>query len=83
MSTTKYQMQAKSSADGQLYSWLANLPDWAAAGYTTAGHPGTAQDITLAGGGIDNAVDTTPDGAMTFDDGSFVVFDDGSYAVTT
>lgn len=58
---TKYQMQAKSSANGQLYSWLADTPDWAAAGYVTAGHPGTAQDIAIAGGGIDNSSTLTSD----------------------
>ena len=51
---TKYQMQAKSSANAALYSWLAAAPDWAGAGYVTAGYPGTALDVALAGGGFDN-----------------------------
>lgn len=50
---SKYQMQAKSSADGQLYSWLAVAPDWSAVGYSTAGYPGAALDVTLTGGGLD------------------------------
>jgi hypothetical protein len=77
---TKYQMQAKSSADAQLYSWLAVAPDFAAVGYPG---PGSAQDIAISGGGIDTGTSGIPDNAMTFDDGSFVVFDDGSFAVTT
>lgn len=79
---TKFQMQAKSSADGQLYSWLANTRDFAAEGYVTASYPGTALDVCVAGGGIETD-ELAPDNAMTFDDGSFVVFDDGSFAVTT
>lgn len=55
---SKYQMQACSSANGQLYSWLAVAPDWAAAGYIAAEFPGVAQDIALTGGGLDNAAGT-------------------------
>jgi hypothetical protein len=79
---TEYQMQARSSADGRLYSWLAAAPDFVASGYITAGYPGTALDVAMTGGGIDTG-SSIPDDAMTFDDGSYVVFDDGSYAVTT
>jgi hypothetical protein len=39
------QMQARSSSNGQLYTWVASGPDWAAAGY--AG-PGTALDVVVA-----------------------------------
>ncbi len=79
---TKYQMQAQSSTNLALYSWLANAPDWAAVGYGLAGHPGTALDVTLAGGGIDDG-SVIPDGAFVFDDGSLVAFDDGSIAVSS
>lgn len=78
---SQYQMQAKSSANAQLYSWLASAPDWTAVGYVAADYPGTAQDITLTGGGLDTG-STVPAGAYVFDDGSFVVFDDGSFAVS-
>jgi hypothetical protein len=50
---SKFQMQAQSSADGRLYSWLSVTPDWTAAGYAAAGFPGSAQDVTLTGGGLD------------------------------
>lgn len=46
---SKYQMQARSSANGQLYSWLADAPDFGAIGY--AG-PGAALDAALSGGGL-------------------------------
>ena len=78
---TNYQMQAKSSANGQLYSWLALAPDFVAAGYVTAGYPGTAQDIALTGGGIDNSAGL-PANTITLADGSTVTLTDGSYATT-
>lgn len=82
--STKYQMQAKSSANGQLYSWLAAAPDFAAAGYVTAGYPGSAQDIALSGGGIDNTGGSSlPDKTITLTDGSYVTLTDGSYVTTT
>lgn len=50
MALSQYLMQAKSSADGQLYTWTATAPDWAAAGYTGTG---SALDVAVAGGGAD------------------------------
>jgi lysophospholipase L1-like esterase len=43
----KLQFQARSSLDGNLYSWRATGLDFAGAGYLAAGYPGTPQDITL------------------------------------
>lgn len=80
MSAAKYLMQAKSSASGELATWRADLPDWAAV-HAPVLHDGTWQDVTLAGGGFETP-DTTPDGAFVFDDGSLVAFDDGSIAVS-
>lgn len=80
---TKYQMQAKSSANAQLYSWLALAMDWAAAGYVIAGYPGTAQDVALTGGGLDTTGSSLPDKTITLTDGSTVTLADGSYATTT
>lgn len=74
---TQYQMQACSSANGQLYSWLAAAPDWLAAGYVTAGYPGTAQDVTLTGGGLD-----TTGSADTSDVSVVAVTASGAYAVS-
>lgn len=82
MMATLYQMQAKSSANAQLYSWLALAPDWAAAGYVTAGYPGTAQDVTLSGGGFDTTGASLPANTITLADGSSVTLTDGSYATT-
>lgn len=49
------QMQARSSADGLLYVWVANAPDFAATGYPG---PGSALDIAIsmrpAGASIDS-----------------------------
>lgn len=79
---TSYLMQA--ATDGSLVTWLSVAPDWIAEfAPALPGGAGPYQDICVAGGGIDNGADATPDGAMVFDDGSFVVFDDGSFAVTT
>lgn len=39
------QMQARSSSNGQLYSWNSDSPDFAAAGYPG---PGSAQDVAIS-----------------------------------
>jgi hypothetical protein len=90
MALAKYQMQGKSLGDddvpaGTLFSWLSDLPDWTGAFATVGGELILVTDVALAGGGFDipSSTPTTPDGAMTFDDGSLVVFDDGSYVTTT
>jgi hypothetical protein len=46
---SKYQMQAASSVNGRLYSWLAVIPDWQALGFPG---PGIASDVSLIGGGL-------------------------------
>lgn len=71
---TKFQMQAKSSTDFALRSWLADAPDWLGTGYATAGYPGTPLDIALAGGGIDTSSGSggdlvTSDGVTVTSDG--------------
>jgi hypothetical protein len=39
------QMQARSSSNGQLYTWVTGAPDWAASGFPG---PGPAVDVALA-----------------------------------
>lgn len=75
--TTSYQMQACSSADGVLYSWVAPTPDWGAASFPG---PGVAQDVALSGGGFIN-VDETVDGAIVDDFGAFVLDDGGDQVI--
>lgn len=55
------QMQARSSSNGQLYSWLSSSPDWAMAGFPG---PGSGQEPAVSmrpaavvgdgGGGVEN-----------------------------
>lgn len=87
MATSNFLMQARHPVDGTLATWRSSTPDRTALFAPTLpsphdGPPLEWQDICVSGGGIEGP-DITPDGAMTFDDGSFVVFDDGSFAVTT
>lgn len=77
---TKCLMQAQDMSSLALVTWLSALPDWDAVDAPAGGY--LTDSITLAGGGLESE-SVTPDGALTFDDGSFVVFDDGSFAVTS
>jgi hypothetical protein len=79
MNTAKFLMQARSSADGHLYTWRALTRDFLGVGYTG---PGSPLDVCVAGGGFEY-VPTVPDKSITLSDGSYVVLSDGSYAVTT
>jgi hypothetical protein len=44
------QMQAKSSADGRLYSWISQAADWGGVGFFSAGFPGTPLDVVKYSG---------------------------------
>lgn len=74
----RVQMQARSSADQKLYSWSADAPDWAGAGFVTAGHPGTPLDVVkyatagAATGAVMTCAITSPASGATVTQGATV-----------
>jgi hypothetical protein len=77
--TTRFQMQAMSSTDGFLYSWLADTPDWTGGSYTGTGSP---LDITLASGGFISPGGDSGDGDIVNASGAFLVNAGGAQLIS-